>query len=472
MSIYRLSTPHVRWVIPFILLSLLTSLSLTAQTPQHKASAGSVVDEAIWTVGDEPILKSEIENQKLYMRSQGMPLEGNPDCYLTEQLAVQMLFLNQAKIDSISVDNTKIDRFVDNFMESLVQQVGSRERLEEYFNRPYSSIREQQRTMAVNNEIVRQMQQKIIQGVTVTPSEIRSYYAQIPQDSLPYIPDAVKVQVLRITPEIELAAIDKIKEQLRGYSEDILAGRRDFSTIARLYSQDSRTSVRGGEYGFVARSSLEPEFAQVVFALSDTKQVSPIIRTATGYHIVQLIEKRDNTINFRHILLKPSIAPDKLQQAVSKADSVAVVVRNGKTTFDDAVVLCSNVTETKNNYGLLLNENYESDRYGTALFTMSELQQDYAAQVDKMQVGDVSPAFVSQDANGNTQVVLLKLKQRISGHRADMATDFQLVKQLALQDKKQKELDKWIVQHQKSTYIRISPDYQQCDFKYPGWIKK
>lgn len=357
-------------------------------------------------------------------------------------------------------------------MESLVQQIGSRERLEEYFNRPYSSIREQQRIMAVNNEIVRQMQQKIIQGVAVTPTEIRSYYAQIPQDSLPYIPDVVEVQALRITPDIELAAIDQIKEQLRGYSEDILAGRRDFSTIARLYSQDSRTSLRGGEYGFVARSSLEPEFAQVVFALTDTKQVSPIIRTATGYHIVQLIEKRDNTINFRHILLKPSVAPDKLQQAVNKADSIAVQVRNGKTSFDEAVVLCSNVDETKNNFGLLLNEDYESDRYGTALFTMSELQQDFASYVDKMQVGDVSPAFVSQDANGNTQVVLLKLKRRVAGHRADMATDFQLIKQLALQDKKQKELDKWIVQHQKSTYIRISPDYQQCDFRYPGWIKK
>ena len=455
-----------------MLLSLLASLSLTAQTPQQKPLAGSVVDEVIWTVGDEPILKSEIENQKLYMRSQGMPLEGNPDCYLTEQLAVQMLFLNQAKIDSISVDNTKVDRFVDNFMESLVQQIGSRERLEEYFNRPYSSIREQQRIMAVNNEIVRQMQQKIIQGVAVTPTEIRSYYAQIPQDSLPYIPDAVEVQALRITPDIELAAIDQIKEQLRSYSDDIIAGRRDFSTIARLYSQDSRTSLRGGEYGFVARSSLEPEFAQVVFALTDTKQVSPIIRTATGYHIVQLIEKRDNTINFRHILLKPSVTPDKLQQAVNKADSVAVQVRNGKTSFDEAVVLCSNVDETKNNFGLLLNEDYESERYGTALFTMSELQQDFASYVDKMQVGDVSPAFVSQDANGNTQVVLLKLKQRIPGHRADMATDFQLIKQLALQEKKQKELDKWIVQHQKSTYIRISPDYQQCDFKYPGWIKK
>ena len=222
----------------------------------------------------------------------------------------------------------------------------------------------------------------------------------------------------------------------------------------------------------MARSSLEPEFAQVVFALSDTKQVSPIIRTATGYHIVQLIEKRDNTINFRHILLKPSVAPDKLQQAVNKADSVAVQVRNGKTSFDEAVVLCSNVDETKNNFGLLLNEDYESDRYGTALFTMSELQQDFASYVDKMQVGDVSPAFVSQDANGNTQVVLLKLKRRVAGHRADMATDFQLIKQLALQNKKQKELDKWIVQHQKSTYIRISPDYQQCDFRYPGWIKK
>ena len=459
-------------MIASMLLSLLANLSLTAQTPQQKTLAGSVVDEVIWTVGDEPILKSEIENQKLYMRSQGMPLEGNPDCYLTEQLAVQMLFLNQAKIDSISVDNTKVDRFVDNFMESLVQQIGSRERLEEYFNRPYSSIREQQRIMAVNNEIVRQMQQKIIQGVAVTPTEIRSYYAQIPQDSLPYIPDVVEVQALRITPDIELAAIDQIKEQLRGYSEDILAGRRDFSTIARLYSQDSRTSLRGGEYGFVARSSLEPEFAQVVFALTDTKQVSPIIRTATGYHIVQLIEKRDNTINFRHILLKPIVAPDKLQQAVNKADSVAVQVRNGKTSFDEAVFLCSNVDETKNNFGLLLNEGYESDRYGTALFTMSELQQDFASYVDKMQVGDVSPAFVSQDANGNTQVVLLKLKRRVAGHRADMATDFQLIKQLALQDKKQKELDKWIVQHQKSTYIRISPDYQQCDFRYPGWIKK
>lgn len=471
MSTNRLST-SVRWGVLSILSSLLMTFSLTAQTHAQKVPTGSVIDEVIWTVGDEPILKSEIENQKLYMRSQGMPLEGNPDCYLTEQMAVQMLFLNQAKIDSISVDNSKVDRFVDNFMESLVQQIGSRERLEEYFNRSYSSIREQQRTMAVNNEIVRQMQQKIIQGVTVTPSEIRAYYARIPQDSLPYIPDVVEVQALRITPDIELAAIDQIKEQLRGYSEDILAGRRDFSTIARLYSQDARTSVRGGEYGFVARSSLEPEFAQVVFALSDTKQVSPIIRTATGYHIVQLIEKRDNTINFRHILLKPSIAPDKLQQAVSKADSIAVEVRNGQTTFDEAVVLNSNVDETKNNYGLLLNEDYESDRHGTALFTMSELQQDFASYVDKMQIGDVSPAFVSQDANGNTQVVLLKLKRRIPAHRADMTTDFQLIKQLALQDKQQQQIDKWIAQHQQSTYIRISPDYQQCDFKYPGWIKK
>ena len=471
MSTYRVFKP-VRWTLLPLLASLLASLTLTAQTPKGKASTGSIIDEAIWTVGDEPILKSEIENQKLYLRSQGMPLEGNPDCYLTEQLAVQMLFLNQAKIDSISVDNTKVDRFVDNFMESLVQQVGSRKRLEEYFNRSYSKIREQQRIMAVNNEIVRQMQQKIIQGVSVTPSEIRSYYASIPQDSLPYIPDIIEVQALRITPDIELAAIDQIKEQLRGYSEDISSGRRDFSTIARLYSQDTRTSVQGGEYGFVARSSLEPEFAQVVFALSDTKQVSPIVRTATGYHIVQLIEKRDNTINFRHILLKPSVAPEKLQLAVAKADSIAVAVRNGQETFDEAVVLHSNVIESKNNYGLLLNEDYESDRYGTALFTMSELRQDYASYVDKMQVGDVSQAFVSQDQDGNTQVVLLKLKQRTPAHRADMTTDFQLIKELALQDKKQKEIDKWIVEHQKSTYIRISPDYQQCDFKYPGWIKK
>jgi len=248
---------------------------------------GSIIDEVVWTVGDEPILKSEIENQKLYLQSQGMSLEGDPDCYLAEQLAVQMLFLNQAKIDSITVDNSKVDRYVDNFMESLVQQVGSRQRLEEYFNRPYSSIREQQRIMAINNEIVRQMQQKIIQGVSITPSEIRSYYAQLPKDSLQYIPEVVELQVLKITPEIELASIDKIKEQLRSFSNDVISGRRDFSTIARLYSQDTRTSAHGGEYGFISRSSLEPEFAQIVFALSRSG-LRILSRRFIGFSLVDL----------------------------------------------------------------------------------------------------------------------------------------------------------------------------------------
>lgn len=471
MSSHRVHKSVYRVFLPFLFLFANSNI-VAGQTTNRNVSMGSIIDEVVWTVGDEPILKSEIENQKLYLQSQGMSLEGDPDCYLAEQLAVQMLFLNQAKIDSITVDNSKVDRYVDNFMESLVQQVGSRQRLEEYFNRPYSSIREQQRIMAINNEIVRQMQQKITQGVSITPSEIRSYYAQLPKDSLQYIPEVVELQVLKITPEIELASIDKIKEQLRSFSNDVISGRRDFSTIARLYSQDTRTSAHGGEYGFISRSSLEPEFAQIVFALSDTKQISPIIHTATGYHIVQLIEKRDNTINFRHILLKPSIAPEKLQASVNKADSIAVQIRNGDISFDEAVVAHSNVAESKNNYGLLLNEDYNSDRYGTALFTMSEVPQDYVSYIDRMRESDVSPAFVSQDQEGNTQVVLLKLKQRTPGHRANMATDFQQIKQLALQDKQQKKLDEWIVKHQQNTYVSINPSYQRCNFKYPNWIKK
>lgn len=435
-------------------------------------STGSIVDEVIWVVGDEAILKSDIEQQKQYIRSQGMPLEGNPDCYLTEQIAVQMLFLNQAKIDSVSVDNTRVDRFVDNIMANLVKTIGSRQRLEEYFNRPYSQIREQQRFMAVNNEIVRQMQQKIVQGVKVSPSEIRTFYNAMPQDSLPYIPTSVELQVLRIAPSIELSAIDEIKERLRGYTNQINSGEKTFSTLARLYSEDANTSVKGGEYGFVARSSLEPEFAQVVFALSDSKQVSPIVKTESGYHIVQLIEKRENAVNFRHILLKPRVAPEALQRAIDKADSIAVRVRSEKISFDEAVFLNSNIEDSKNNYGLLLNNNYESDRYGTSLFTMEELSQEYSSYVHTMEIGSVSKPFISHDSHGNTEIVVLKLKNRIDAHRANMTTDFQTIKQMALGDKRQKYLDKWIVDHQKSTHIRINPAYQNCDFKYPGWIKE
>lgn len=453
---------------PLLLCSLL--LSCAALSPQLYAQS-NIVDEVMWMVGDEPILKSDIEYQKLYILSQGVQLDKDPDCYIPEQMAVQMLFLNQAKIDSISVDETIINRQIDAQMENLVSQLGSREKVEEYFNKNFSQIKLDQRRILRDGEIVQQMQQTLVRDLTVSPSEIRSFFASIPPDSLPFIPTRLEVRLISRKPEVKLSEIDRIKARLRDFSQQINEGTTSFSTLARLYSEDSRTATQGGEYGFVAKSSLEDEFARIVFDMSPGQRVSPIIESEEGYHIVQLIEKRGDMVNMRHILLRPKYASTALEGEIRLLDSIASEITSGRLLFNQAVTQYSQDEKTKNNAGLMVNEDYQSALAGSSFFALEELPQELSQQVANLRPGELTHAFTMLDSKGNKRIVIAQLLSRQEAHRADLTKDFQIIKQMALEDKRMRTLADWVREKQKTTFVEINPRYRNCQFEYPGWVK-
>ena len=443
---------------------------LLAQPTQDEPQKRSIADQVVWMVGDEPILLSDIEYQKLILRSEGQGIEGDLDCIIPERIAIQKLFLNQAKIDSIEANETQVNRMVEMWIQNAISQLGSKEKLEEYFNKKISQIREEQAVQMRNEEIVRAMQQKIAQGIQVSPSEISTFYKSIPQDSLPFIPKTVEVEIIALQPQIPLTEIDRVKSVLRSYADDINEGKREFSTIARLYSEDKRTALQGGEYGFVGKVSLDPTFATAVFNLSDKTRVSPIIKTDEGYHIAQLIEKRGDLVNFRHILVRPAVDEAALSAATKRMDSIAQLIEEGKFAFDQAAALYSEDKNTYNNGGLMINSSNESDFAGSSSFRYEDLPQDIAKIAHELKVGQVSKPFTMRTEKGLEQVAIIRLKEEHPEHIANMNTDFRTIKEMALAKKRSKVIDEWIRTKQKATHIYINEAYRNCTFQYPGWV--
>lgn len=443
---------------------------LLAQPTQDEPQKRSIADQVVWMVGDEPILLSDIEYQKLILRSEGQGIEGDLDCIIPERIAIQKLFLNQAKIDSIEANETQVNRMVEMWIQNAISQLGSKEKLEEYFNKKISQIREEQAVQMRNEEIVRAMQQKIAQGIQVSPSEISTFYKSIPKDSLPFIPKTVEVEIIALQPQIPLTEIDRVKSVLRSYADDINEGKREFSTIARLYSEDKRTALQGGEYGFVGKVSLDPTFATAVFNLSDKTRVSPIIKTDEGYHIAQLIEKRGDLVNFRHILVRPVVDEVALSAATKRMDSIAQLIEEGKLAFDQAAALYSEDKNTYNNGGLMINSSNESDFAGSSSFRYEDLPQDIAKIAHELKVGQVSKPFTMRTEKGLEQVAIIRLKEEHPEHIANMNTDFRTIKEMALAKKRSKVIDEWIRTKQKATHIYINEAYRNCTFQYPGWV--
>ena len=432
----------------------------------------NVIDEIVWVVGDDAILRSDIETQRLYMLNEGQRFDGDPYCVIPEQLAIQKLYLNQAKIDSITANENQVIQSVDQWMNMAVNRMGSREKLEEYMGKKFSQIKEERKETVREQQIVQQMQQKLIGEIKLTPSEIRKYFNQLPQDSLPTIPTTVEVQIVTMEPKIPFEETDAIKARLRDFTEQVNAGKMEFSTLARLYSEDPGSSVRGGELGFMSKTQLLPEFANVAFNLKDSKRVSQIVQTEYGYHIIQLIEKRGDRINCRHILLKPKVSDKELTEATTRMDSLYNDLKAEKFSFDEAATFVSADKDTRNNKGLMVNQNYESSNYGTPKFEMQELPQEIGKVVYQMEVGDISKPFTMLTDKQKEVVAIVKLKARVNGHKANLADDFQAMKQLVESRKREELLNDWIRKKQKTTYVRISEGWKNCDFKYPGWVKE
>ena len=432
----------------------------------------NVIDEIVWVVGDDAILRSDIETQRLYMQNEGQRFDGDPYCIIPEQIAIQKLYLNQAKIDSIEVSENQVIQEVDRWMNYAINQIGSREKLEEYFSKKYSQIKDERKEMVREQQIVQQMQQKLIGEIKLTPSEVRKYFNTLSQDSLPNIPTTVEVQIITMEPRIPFEETDAIKARLRDFTEQIHSGKMEFSSLARLYSEDPGSAARGGELGFMSKSQLLPEFANSAFNLKDPKRVSQIVQTEYGYHIIQLIEKRGDRLNCRHILLKPKVAEKELNDATARMDSLYRDLQAEKFSFEEAATFLSADKDTRNNKGLMVNQNYEGGNMGTPKFEMQELPQEIGKVVYQMKVGEISKPFTMLTNKQKEVVAIVKLKARTEGHKANIADDYQALKSIVEAKKREELLNNWIVKQQKTTYIRIADGWQNCDFRYPGWIKK
>lgn len=436
----------------------LTALAMMAQN--------NVAEEVAWVIGDEPIFKSDIEEQYQQALYERVAISGNPYCVIPEQMAVDKLFLDQARIDTVEVQASSISAEVESRINFFIANLGSKEKVEEYFRMPLPRLREKLNEVYTDQYSIQQVQSNLTKNVKATPADVRKYYNGLPKDSLPFIPMQVEAQIITINPVIPQQEIDEVKARLRDYAQQVTSGEREFSTLAILYSQDQATAVYGGETGFQSRSVLLPEYANAAFNLNDSKRVSNIVETDDGYHIIQLIEKRGDRINTRHILLRPKVSDKDLTDAISRLDSVKADITAGKRTFDEMALLISQDKDSRNNNGNMLNEKNHSSR-----FEMADLPAEVGKKIRTMQPGDISEPFVMiNPKTRREQVAIVKLVKRIDGHKADLGEDYMIIKDMCEANTKEEILRNWVIQKQKSVYVYIEEGWRNCDFKY-DWLK-
>lgn len=444
------------------ILSLCIYLILSA----HLSAANKIIDQVLWVVGDEPILQSDIENEIARRRYEKETIEGDAYCVIPEQIAIQKLFIAQAKLDSIMVSEGAVEQQVDARIKYFIQQIGSKEKIEEYFKKPLKDIRETMSNSVRDQLMAQEMQRSIMNNIHVTPADVRRFYQTIPKDSIPTIPEQVEVQIISISPQVTLAEQERIKSQLRDFREKIENNEYEFSTLAILYSEDRGSALQGGELGFMTRGKLVPEFANTAFALYDPQKVSRIVETEFGYHIIQLIERKNDQVNCRHILLTPKIGYAERVQATQKLDSIAAEIRNEKSTFAENALQFSEDELSQQNNGTMINM-----QNGTTKFQLQELPAEIAKAIYGMQVGEISKPFPYKDEKNKERIAIVRLKSKTKAHKAHPDTDYQLLKDMVTGLKNQEEVKKWILQKQAETYIYIAPEYRNCTFQFPHWVK-
>ncbi|SHK68922.1 peptidylprolyl isomerase [Xylanibacter ruminicola] len=448
----------------------LLALPLLANA-QKKDSIGTIVDEVVWVVGDDAILRSDVEAMRMQAAMEGVKWSGNPDCTIPEQIAVQKLFKHQAQIDSIEVTDADVAQEVEQQISYWLEMVdGSRERLEEYKHQNLQQIRADLREEMKDRQMVQKMRQKLVEDISVTPAEVRRYFSNIPQDSVPFVPTEVEVQIVQLTPKIDAEEVNRVKDELRSYTDRVNKGETRFQTLAQLYSEDPGSARRGGELGLMGRGTLDPAFAQVAFNLTDPKKVSKIVESEFGYHIIQLIEKRGDKVNVRHILRKPVVSDEAVQRSIARLDSIADDLRAEKFSFEDAASLISDDKDTRNAKGLLSTDMMKTGKTSSK-FRMQDLPPEIAKAVDTLKVGEISKAFQMINQRGKTVCVIAKLKSRTDGHRATVTEDFQILKDVVLNKRREDRIHQWVVDKIKNTYTRLNDDYKDCEFEFEGWKK-
>ncbi len=444
-------------------------LTDTSKAPEVIVPQQSVIDEVIWVVGDEPILKSDVEEMRMQGLAEGINFGSDPDFSIPEQIAVQKLFLHQAEIDSIEVTESEVATGVNQQINRWIEMAGSKEKLEEYRKQSVSDMRSELHDQFRDQQLIQKMKESLVKDVKVTPADVRAYFRNLPEDSIPFVPTEVEVEILVSAPRIKQSEINRVKDELRNFTDRVNKGETTFSTLARLYSEDPGSARQGGELGYTGRGVLDPNFAAVAFNLTDPKKVSKIVESEFGYHIIQLIDKRGDKINARHILLKPKVSADEVGGAIHRLDSITNDIRDGKFTFEEAASFLSDDKDTRNNEGLMSNSTANGM---TSRFQMKDLPTEVARVVDTLKVNEISKPFEMINSKGKTVAAVVKLKSRALGHKATITEDFQVMKDVVLSKEREKAIHDWVVDKIKHTYVRMLPSYREPEkYEYQGWVK-
>lgn len=443
------------------IISLIISIVLLNQL--HAQSM--VLDEVIAVIGDEIATKSELESKYSSVLGQGGKVNDQTKCAVLEDVLYGKLILNQAKIDSVEITDGQLDSEMDRRMRYFVSQFGSEGAMESFYKKPMSKIKDEMRKSLKNQMLTQAKQSEITAGTKVTPLEVEKYYNKIPKDSLPLVNSEIEVaQIVAYAPTSK-ASINEVKDKLRNYKKRVLEGEK-FSTLAVLYSEDQGSAVKGGEIGFVGKAEVEPEFSAAAFALKQG-QVSPIVKTRFGYHIIQLIERRGSKVNVRHILLKPKLDPISMEKAKNKLDSIAKIMERDSIDFSLAARRYSEDEDTKKGGGIIVNP-YTS----SSLYPMDDLDPSLFFVIDKMEVGEISTAVQIQDPRSKPGYRLIKLMRRTKPHQANLKDDYQKIKSAALAEKEQETLQKWVTRAIERTYIKVNEKYAKgCELEQ-NWLKK
>lgn len=426
----------------------------------------NIVDKIVAIVGEEMILKSDIENAFLQEQGRGM-ISSSSDfkTEILEQQLIQKLLLAQAQIDSVSVTEDEVENAVSGQIDYFINNIGSQERLEAYFGKPIQAIKDDMRSPLREKLITEQMQQKIVEKIRITPSEIRNYFKKIPKDSLPEMPAKFELQQIVLKPHISDAEKERIRERLRTYREQILKGEKTFNTLAVLYSEDPQSAVRGGELGYLPKSNLDPAFAEAAFSLKPGK-ISKIVESEFGFHIIQLIDRQGDKINVRHILLQPKVSEDEKEEALHRLDTIRQYIVDGKMTFEEAAFYFSSDKKTKNNGGL-----FADPMTSEAKIARADIPGEMAKEVNRLKIGDISEPFITHSESGMEEYKIVKVKAFYPEHKANLEDDWQNFELQLTREKQMDKLEKWIQEKQANTYIHIDESYRNAKFRYDGWIK-
>ncbi len=434
--------------------------SIFCQSVLAQDGKKTVIDKVVAIVGENSILYSDIENQYLQYIMQGN-IENSQEvrCQIFEEILFGKLLLNQAQLDSIEISDDQVESEMDRRLQYFISQIGSKEKLEEYYNKSVIDIKNDLRSIIREQILTQQVKGNIVQKITITPSEVKEYFNKLPKDSIPIIESEIRYEVISINPLVNAEEKAYAKSKIEGIRERIVKG-EDFSTLAHIYSEDPGSAAKGGELGDFSRGVMYPEFEAAAFALQPG-EISPIIETDAGFHVLMLIKRKGEFINVRHILIQTKVSPLTIQNTQQRADSVFQLIQAGNMTFEDAAKRYSD-DDYKVNGGLAINQNT-----GNSIFSPAEIDKDMFFQLDRMTPNQVSKPFVIREDQNKTSFKIVKLISRTSPHKASLSTDYDVIQKAALQNKKAEAVEKWINERAKDTYILIiDENFKKCNFMY------